>query len=109
MTEHLSLTAEQGAIQAHTVERTNQSPAPDNATFEALFRNPQRNPFRGWNPDPRTIHGYQFVDVVLDGISGVCSTRRVTSEAPATWSAMTTWQHSAWTLPDWCRRPRMAQ
>jgi capsular polysaccharide biosynthesis protein len=67
MTEHLALTAEQGAIQAHTVERTNQSPTADNATFEALFGNPGRNPFRGWNPDPRTIHGYQFVDVVLDG------------------------------------------
>lgn len=67
MSEHVSLTGEHSAIQAHTVERTTQPPTPDNAAFETLFRNPERNPFRGWNPEPRTINGYQFVDVVLDG------------------------------------------
>lgn len=67
MSEQLALTAEQSAVQVHTVERTDQPPAPENAAFEALFRDPQLNPFRGWNPEPRTLRGYQFADVVLDG------------------------------------------
>jgi hypothetical protein len=55
------------STQTDLVETTRQPLESENASFECSFRNPERNPFPGWNPDSRTIRSYRFSDVVLDG------------------------------------------
>ena len=60
-------TAEEAASLIFSVESTIRPEASRNVPFERRFRHPERNPHLGWNPDPRTISGFQFVDVVLDG------------------------------------------
>lgn len=55
------------ASQVFSGERTIRPEASGDVPFERRFRHPERNPHLGWNPDPRTIRGFQFVDVMLDG------------------------------------------
>ncbi|MEJ0015737.1 MAG: glycosyltransferase 61 family protein [Acetobacteraceae bacterium] len=65
--ELVKQTAEQAAAQIYTVERTVRPELSANVAFERRFTHPERNPHLGWNPDPRTIRSFQFVNVVLDG------------------------------------------
>jgi Glycosyltransferase 61 len=60
-------TAEAAAAQIYSVERTFRPGTPANITFERHFSHPERNPHLSWNPEPRTIRSFQFLDVMLDG------------------------------------------
>ncbi|WP_241771240.1 glycosyltransferase family 61 protein [Acidisphaera rubrifaciens] len=62
-----SLAATDAAVQTYLIERTAKSTILENAPFEALFSAPNRNPHLGWNPDPQSIRGYQFLNAMLDG------------------------------------------
>jgi len=60
-------TAEAAAVQIYLVERTIRPGGSANIPFERRFSHQERNPHLGWNPDPRTIRSFEFLDVVLDG------------------------------------------
>lgn len=67
MTDPAVQSVDQLASRIIEIERTPQPAAVNNAAFADRFRDPERNPFPGWNPRPRAIHAYQLSDVVLDG------------------------------------------
>ena len=67
MTETATANLQAAAAEMVLVEQTRPLPPLENAPFERRLKNPETNPFLGWNPGRQAIRSYRFTGAVLDG------------------------------------------